>query len=399
MGTFTARALRHGFKLAKLTHAVTLVFGLAVVSHPAVANHIIVSVSGSQETVIPYDRFKCPTVKAGAGDPMTDVADSPLRMYKGEGGLLHAFTVSYYNFPFVGKSPLDLHRPSCTSMLRTRFLADPSTFQNREWLASTYAIDDKHVIAIIHNEYFGWRYDPGHCALPTATQRRCWYFSSTLAESSDGGYTFRRLPGDSAYLASPQERYSAAINTAGVGNPTNIFRNPHDNRYYVMLTVANLGACLGQSTDLRNWLFWDGSGFNGKFVNPFRARPAGTFSQGKRSTDSNDAYPCKPVFPTMSSVVYDPQFDVFIGVLNGGSRGIAYTSSKDLTSWAASRILIPNPSWPTGVIQYPSIIDMTSDSRNFDTVGTQPYVYFMSRPGRAIDRDIVRVPVKIASEP
>jgi hypothetical protein len=52
---------------------------------------------------------------------------------------------------------------------------------------------------------------------------------------------------------------------------------------------------------------------------------------------------------------------------------------------------------PRATDRDPSLLDPTSDSRNFDTIGSRPYVYFvpMNPDNRPYDRRLMRVPIRI----
>ena len=86
--------------------------------------------------------------------------------------------------------------------------------------------------------------------------------------------------------------------------------------------------------------------------------------------------------------------------------GIYFSISKDLVIWTTQRLLIekktvfdfrcgdPDP------MQYPSVIDHTSTSRNFETTGARAYLYYtvLHYPNcqQTLDRDLVSVPISIS---
>lgn len=366
----------------KLVVAVFLAMSWMVsISKAKTSLPVHVSVSGVQSVAISHERFSCQDSDSG----MADVADTPLRAYRDQTGVIHGFSGSYNNFVFVGKTFLDLHRAGCHPMMRSGMSTDPSAFSDREWITSPYTLDGKRVVAVVHDEYLGWMHKPTECARPQGNEKHCWYFSSTLTESIDGGYTFRKLSGPKKYLASPQMRFSTKIDTEGVGNPTNIFRNPHDNYFYLFLGVAKRGVCLGRSLDLKSWSFWTGSDYSAKFLNPY---------EQISTTQTKDIVPCKTIPIPLSSIVYDPKNDAFIGVLNSANGGLSYTATRDLENWPPTQPLVPPPV-NRATIHYPSILDATSTSRNFETIGAHPYLYFVSRPEHGVLRDVVRVPLQV----
>jgi hypothetical protein len=84
---------------------------------------------------------------------------------------------------------------------------------------------------------------------------------------------------------------------------------------------------------------------------------------------------------------------------------VYFSLSKDLIHWSERRLIreaeLPwtyrcgdhNP------ILYPSLLDPGSQSRNFETTGRHPYLYFTrlnySSCEMTADRDLLRVPVEL----
>ena len=66
--------------------------------------------------------------------------------------------------------------------------------------------------------------------------------------------------------------------------------------------------------------------------------------------------------------------------------------SDDLVAWSAPYSIFHPPCKSKGDIIYPSLMDPSSSSANFDTVGEKPYVYFVNH---ALGRSIQRVPVEM----
>ncbi|HEY4488797.1 MAG TPA: hypothetical protein VJB97_04735, partial [Candidatus Paceibacterota bacterium] len=127
-------------------------------------------------------------------------------------------------------------------------------------------------------------------------------------------------------------------------------------------------------SDLENWYIWDGHGFARQFVDPY-----------KRVIPESERF-CAPIdagFRTRS-VMYSPEFQTYIIVTSRNDassstgRSYHYATSPDLIHW--SRVVWLRDMKPSESV--PSVIDHTSPSRNFDTVGRNPYLY--------IGRDIPR---------
>jgi hypothetical protein len=80
--------------------------------------------------------------------------------------------------------------------------------------------------------------------------------------------------------------------------------------------------------------------------------------------------------------------------------------SDDLIRWHGRRLLAEVELISTfrcgdlSPVVYPSLLDPRSQSRNFETTGRRPYLYFIRFHNKAcrdtLDRDLVRVPVEIS---
>lgn len=91
-----------------------------------------------------------------------------------------------------------------------------------------------------------------------------------------------------------------------------------------------------------------------------------------------------------------------------GQNWFSFSLSRDLVVWSTPRPIVrtrlpwtvPYPDeGVTDAWAYPSLIDPTSPSRKFETVGRRAYLYF-SRANQpcdsGLDRDLVRVPVEFS---
>jgi hypothetical protein len=87
-------------------------------------------------------------------------------------------------------------------------------------------------------------------------------------------------------------------------------------------------------------------------------------------------------------------------------QGAYFSLSPDLIHWTTPKLFFPaQVTWnykcgDPDPIAYPSLIDSNSTSRNFETVGKTAYLYFTqfhySNCQQTLNRDLVRVPIKIA---
>jgi hypothetical protein len=86
--------------------------------------------------------------------------------------------------------------------------------------------------------------------------------------------------------------------------------------------------------------------------------------------------------------------------------GIYYSTSDDLIDWTPRELIVekenrhtyrcgdPNP------VDYPSVLDPDSTSRNFETTGKRAYLYFTrfnyESCKQTFDRDLIRVPIEFS---
>ena len=212
-------------------------------------------------------------------------------------------------------------------------------------------------------------------------------------------------------MAALPYRYSGdAGHRTGYFNPSNILRRGDDLYVFVMAErygAQRRGACLlrrpiaGGAAD---WRAWDGAGFNVRFVDPYREDVADP-SQHVCAPVGNLR---SPVFAVVESAATGRYLAVTaakqIGPDGVAHTGIYWTTSADLLSWTEPALLWEAPLlWrrdcgAPAVYGYPSLLDENSPSRNFETVGTNFWLYLVRMPlkdGCAVgpERDLIRMPV------
>ena len=150
--------------------------------------------------------------------------------------------------------------------------------------------------------------------------------------------------------------------------------------------------------DPTSWRAWSGGhSFDMSFIDPYR------------SHGDPNAHLCRtldnisPGDIQGGSLTYNTVAHQWLWV--GQSIGGAYfLLSPDLIDWTPGGLFFPaQVTWDfqcgdKDPIEYPSLIDPTSTSRNFDTVGNTAYLYFTqfhSCLEDTLDRDLVRVPISI----
>jgi hypothetical protein len=299
-------------------------------------------------------------------------------------------------------------------VMRSALSARPSDYADREWLASPYTLDGRTVYALIHDEYHGNQHAEGHCF--SGRYQQCWYNAITLSRSSDGGFSFAHaLPPPRNLVAEIPYPYKHDAGPFGLFAPSNIVRKGD---YYYALVFSQryhaqeAGTCVMRTRNLADptsWRAWNGDGYDASFVDPYQVRDAA----------SGDHF-CKPVsYPeigTMSeSLTYNTYFRKYL--LVGASSayephkrrtiaGFYYSVSDDLVHWSM-RKLIKEAELPwtyrcgdADPVLYPSVLDSASESRNFETTGRRPFLYFTrfhySSCRQEFDRDLVRIPIKFS---
>jgi hypothetical protein len=310
----------------------------------------------------------------------------------------------------------------CSILLGSDFNADPSAFDDRQWLASPFTLDGQTIYALLDEEYQG-QVHSGMCdpSLEGFDQVKCRYNAISFAASYDGGTSYRRAFPPDGLVATVPYRYVVAAGPAGAFDPSNIVYRSSDGYYYVMVRTPPYqaqqeGACLLRTQTLgvpSSWRGWDGSGFSVRFIDPYVDTSA-----------PPDGHVCRPVSPDAigsmtSSLTYNTYFRKFllVGISSTVNpktdrtvNGFFYSLSDDLVHWTPQRILMraefpwtyqcggPSP------VREPSILDPNSPDRNFATSGQRPYLYFVrSNPmydsggcRETLDRDLIRIPIEFS---
>jgi hypothetical protein len=197
----------------------------------------------------------------------------------------------------------------------------------------------------------------------------------------------------------------------GYFTPSNIVRTG-DGWFYAMFRAnpkppQQMGTCLMRTRDLsdpKSWRAWNGSTFSVRFANPYL-----------ESINPAD-HVCAPVDFQHIGVVSENLFWstyfkkwVLVGNSVGDPNfnkppGVYYSTSDDLLDWSNLQLLmeaeitwvrdcvLPDP------IKEVSILDPSSSSRNFSTVGQTAQLFYthyhMSGCNGTLDRDMIRVPIQ-----
>ena len=370
-------------------------FGLAIVvcavlaAGTVAAQQVVVSQNGPIELAISNAQYTCPR----ANQP-----DMPVHVYRALNNQLRIFATNASNYPFISPSfalnDLRKMHQICTPMLPVYSPSarpNPQTFVQRQWITATYTLDGKIVRGFVHNEFHGEDYS---LLNPPCTESgvKCLYSSLTKAISVNSGSTFvHALTPPEYFIAGPLHRFTryqpngAVTTRVGTAGPSNVVRNPKDGFYYMFMRhledygPQEYGECVVRSRDLREWFFWDGSGFTKQFEDPYTTKK----TPAERVCKTLDNH-----FGRIRSVVYSFVYHVFITVVPSGN-GMGYATSTDLINWSPLVLI----SRLKGVQTAPSIIDHSIRARNFDVTGNSPYLYWTDD----LTHQVYRVKLRISA--
>lgn len=367
-------------------------------------------ITGSPETVFDWQKDAC--------EPM-DIPDMPAHAFRDNNGRIQLIASHFITRRMIGRD-LNHLTHDCKVLMSSNKDPDPSKFDDKEWLNSTYTLDGKTIYALVHNEYHGWEH-PGYCSSDKFTYG-CWYAAVTSAVSIDSGESYTRLPAPQHLVATMPYRYQPGIGPVGINDTTNIFYNEKDGYYYVLATsrkqyqVHPRGVCLMRTKDLADpasWRAWDGKNFSVQFIDPYLHPDARPEEHIFRSVQQDDLG-----IPGPSNLTFNTYLNRFMLLGIGWTKdvsinkyvwGICYSFSNDLVHWTPRKLLWKSqnliklqPGNPE-VDAYPSAIDPDSPSRNFDTTGKTFSLYYTrfnyTRPNYkanwGLDRDLVRVAIEV----
>jgi hypothetical protein len=238
----------------------------------------------------------------------------------------------------------------------------------------------------------------------------CWYNSISLAISNDGGRSYQHSEAPTHLIAAPPYQYVPDSGAWGYFAPSNIIHNPNDDYYYTFIAGGpyrsqQWAACLMRTKDLDDplsWRAWDGESFDVQFINPYLESDFKPFEHVCRPVDRDDIGWIK------SSLTYNTYFEQFLLVgefVKAGQQGFYYALSDDLIEWTEMELLMDvnlttqETHCNQESLLYPSLIDPTDTSMNFEVTGKQPYLYFTrfhpcTSTNFRLDRDLVRIQIE-----
>src|SRR5205823_3645870 len=108
--------------------------------------------TGPEQTVFDWSAQKCED---------QNIPDSPVRAFIDASNQVHLTIPHLVNYQMIGPDLSSLTM-SCTLAMDSNRNADPSAYDDRQWVASPYTLDGTNVYALTIDEYQGWRH-PGMC--------------------------------------------------------------------------------------------------------------------------------------------------------------------------------------------------------------------------------------------
>jgi hypothetical protein len=175
-------------------------------------------------------------------------------------------------------------------------------------------------------------------------------------------------------------------------------RSPKDNFWYTMPTCAYLtqlgkqrGKCVFRTanvSDPASWVGWDGNAWSVPgAVDPY-IKPVPPADMA-----NYEAAPVNARLGSGPTYLTSAQAFVIVGK-NSSQGGFAYQLSEDLVTWTEPQMMGgQGTDAPEEEIMYPTMLDPTDTSQNFERFGKTGYVFYSTdgRPPHAVARRPVRV--------
>jgi hypothetical protein len=351
-----------------------------------------------------------------AAKGVSDRPDMRPYAFRRDDGKVVLFASNSSNFAFVGDSLDSVRRDGCRRIFEAPpESADPADFHGRMWLKAAIEAPDGSILGFIHNEYHGELFSAEYCdRLHRGSQNTCWYGSSLIARSHDGGRSFVLPKSPRHVFATLPFRYAIGQGRIGYVSPYPLSHREGDttDAMYVFFIATrpgsdkalrltrsgSKGTCVmrGNGAIASQWRMWGGSDFDVQPVNPYASEVADA-----------DAHKCEPVLRFgLEAVKYLPAHKVYLAIGSDAGK-LQYAVSRDLVNWSAPRVLmrtIGSDTWKAGdpaPTAYFSLLDPGSPTRSFETLEKRPYLYYVEYVGVArgtgdkSERRLMRMPLAL----
>lgn len=357
--------------------------------------------TGAKEVVFDYSTDACSA---------TNSMDGGANAFRDAAGKINLIVPNHDQYRITGPD-FDNLTPDCANGQIFTSDSDPSQANHnyKEWMSVPYTTDGVTLYGLVHNEYHGYDF-AGQCG--HADVLKCWYNSVTSVYSTDSGKSYTHNTAPSHLVASIPYEYDKDFGyRQGAFAPSNIIKHKSNGYYYAFFNTEERGLQEGGLVAMRtndlsdptSWRMYDGSGFNTQNLNPYLNNNYDTSQYVFHVINGTKG---------VGGVYYSTYFEKYIMVAHskyeiGGvmTEGMCYMLSEDLVTWGTKKMIYPvnqsvnsstnNSAWDYGA--YPSIIDHSDTTRNFEEIGQSAYLYYVkwnntSNPGDP-DRDLVRIPI------
>ena len=361
--------------------ALATVGALILAAGAARADELAVSLAGSPTVVYDPARDGC----SGIDEP-----DMNPRAFRDSDGRAVMFALHYVAHPLRGPD-LDRLKIDCWSALDSPLDPEPSHFADRLYVAATWTRDGSRVGALVHEEYHADEH--GRCSVGDSLG--CWYNTVLGFHSRDGGRRFERSE-PLVVAAAPFTQEVGQGRHRGFFEPSNMFGRGGSVYAFVSTTGwdgQDAGSCLFRTDDPMRpdrWRAYDGRAFAIRYADPYRSNAL--------------PQPCEVIRPfsfAVNSVVHHAPSGLWLAVLQAAAGagafpvdGFYYASSRDLLHWSPPHLLLAGRTLYSNrckagddgargdLVNYPSVLDPSSASRNFDEVAATPFLYFVAMETR-----------------
>jgi len=340
-----------------------------------------------------------------------NIPDSAARAFRSSDGLVNLYATHFRNVPLKGLM-LDDVKPACHTQFAAAPDPNPENYGARIWLQTFYSADSgKNIYSLASSDYHGKWF--GNCTRKKASNHDCWMSAIVLAHSSDGGQSFSMASPPNHVIANSVEKYSSdQKGGAGFLTTSNIVKI--DQYYYSLFYAAAFksqpgGNCLARTDNLadsKSWRAWNGNTFEQPLYNGPQSRHAGAGCVPL----ANLPYKIRSLIWHAPSQGYIATFEVTHRAKGRSPRSdvtFSFAWSSNLKDWSDPVAILTlegasncNSAQVAGA--YPSIIDSQSSDENFGTASGRAYLYYTkfnlkSNCLLTLDRDLVRVPIRILS--
>ena len=308
-----------------------------------------------------------------------DIADHPARAFRTNDGNVILLSTHVNARRNIGTT-LNNVRHDCNVVWRSPMIIPLEKFKYLQWPETPYTLDGQNIFMIFHNEWYGSNIDT-KC---NGDQLDSWVSAMTLGVSLSKGKKFHLLndyrlrtpatPWESSFPCSAQHptRYGS------VGGSNIIHANGYYFKFFIyepepipLIGQTQQIQCVMRTVDVGNTSAWQVWTING-WVNSTTA-------------------PCAaiPTIINVRSVTYDRYLKAYIAVQDYGENGgFVFNVSNDLMNWSSPMSISTSMFAKDGTC-YPSILDPTDTTLNFEKPGRFPYLYF-SAPCKSTRNGVLR---------